>query len=414
MLFSSAWHSKRLRSHSADAKTSTSSRKIDSLDSVRGIAALSVVVWHFVGIFFPAMFGLGIAGIVQHTGIDTLIYRTPLGVFFAGDFAVTLFFILSGFVLTLRFFAGQQQSLFTAAFKRYARLMPVVFISVISGYILLSLGLYNNTAEVAIATNSTWVNGFFAFEPSLLHALFQGTIGIFATQTAVASSYNPVLWTIYYELLGSILVFGLASLARGHSKRWILYTICVIAFLDTYFVGFIVGMVLADLYATRNELYSIVRFAARPYRIFLLILALCFASYPPYVSPEGIGRYWTTTTLIPTNPALSRTVAQILAGAILIVLALSWPKLKALLEHRILTWLGRISYALYAMHYIIIYSFGIGIFWELLPRLGYVPAALLTTVISIPFILLISVLVHKYIERPSIVFANRVGYWAKK
>lgn len=405
---------KKQRTNTSDTTTSSHTHKIEALDSVRGIAAFSVVFWHFASIFFPAAIGARVS--TAHTGSERWLYESPLAALYSGSFAVSLFFILSGFVLTLRFFSGKQTSLFPAAMKRYFRLMPIALASVLISYGLLALGLYTNVKLHAGITESPWMgSAYFAFDPNFLTALWQGVLGVFATQVGADITYNPVLWTIYYEMLGSLLIFGLATLCRGHSKRWILYGIALLAFIDTNFAGFIVGMVLADLYATVPTLYARIEKLPIFYQLSAFALAFAIGSYPSIDMMEDKGKYWNMLTLSPGDEFVSRTILQLAAGTILIVLALTWRKLRHILEHRILLWLGRVSYALYAVHLIILYSLTVTLFTVFTRHfeLSYVSAAFLALACTIPVIFALSALLHTYLEKPSIALANRIGTWGK-
>lgn len=385
------------------------------LDSVRGIAAFSVVFWHFASIFFPAAIGASKSS--AHTSFDRVLYESPLASLYSGSFAVTLFFILSGFVLTLRFFSSKQTSLFPAAAKRYFRLMPVAFASVLFSYALFSLGQYTNVMSQADITKSPWMgDAYFGFDPSFLSAFWQGTIGIFATQVGGNITYNPVLWTIYYEMLGSLLVFGLAMLCRGQPKRWIVYAIAVVAFIDTNFAGFIVGMILADLYASRKSVFMQLEKLPSFYKLSALVLAFSIGAYPSINIEGDKGKYWEMLTLSPGDDFVSRTILQLIAGTLLLVLALTWTRLRHVLEHPSLLWLGKVSYALYAIHILILYSLTVTLFTLFMKHLdmSYVPAAFLALLCSMPVIFVLSSLIHRYIEQPSIVLAGRIGAWTKK
>ncbi len=392
------------------ARVAAGTKKIEALDSVRGIAALIVVMWHFASAFFPAV--MSGPGFPTHTQYDLVIYKSPLSIFFAGNFAVVMFFILSGFVLTIRFFSSQSGSLFSAAVKRYLRLMPVALLSVLFAYGLMSLGLLYARQAGAVSGSSWLLSTYYLFDPSLLGALAQGSFQVFATM-APKNVYNPVLWTMYYELLGSMLIFGLATLSRGKSKRWLLYIIAFLAFIDTYFCCFIAGMVLADVYANRPLFFEKLRNLALFYKLSLLFIALSIAGYPYIGDPSSYGKYWHSLTLLSSNVSVSRILLQMIAGSIIIILALSWSWLIKLLETKFLVLIGRLSFALYATHFIILYSLTCWLFVLLHGHLNYVASAMLALLLSLPVLFFVSVVVHKYIELPSIRAANKLGNWAK-
>src|SRR5208282_6448472 len=101
-------------------------RKLHYLQGLRGIAALTVAVHHYFCAFYPAtVFGTG----PRHGNWEELFWRSPLGIFSSGISPVCIFFILSGFVLSLPFFgegAMDAQRLIGAILKRPVRLVGLV------------------------------------------------------------------------------------------------------------------------------------------------------------------------------------------------------------------------------------------------------------------------------------------------
>lgn len=386
-------------------------QKLLSLESIRGLAAFIVVLWHFMWAFFPAV--VNGPAYAQHGGWNLLLYQTPLGVIFAGNFSVVIFFVLSGFVLTYRFMAGQQKSLFPAAIKRYVRLMPVVYVAIFIGYFLMAWGAIAGHAAGQLSGSQWLASEYFAFTPSFTDALYQALIGVFQSP-ASHGSYDPVLWTIYYELLGSFLIFGLASLARGHNRRWLLYLVAAVVFSGTYFVGFIVGLAIADTYANRRELFTRVGKLPLVYKLLALGAALAVAGYPSGIgAPADFGPYYKALTLFPNDVALSRTLLQLFAAIIIITLALGWARFGRLLERKPLVWLGKVSYSLYASHLVIIFSFSSALFVWFAHMWGYTIGAFAASGLGLVLILLVAAFLRRFVEGPSIELAQRVGLWSK-
>jgi peptidoglycan/LPS O-acetylase OafA/YrhL len=83
-------------------------RRFHELDSLRGVAALTVVFHHFSRIC-PESF-------------THLLIRTPLRLLVAGHQAVILFFLLSGFVLTLPYKKKTRLSYAPFLLKRVCRI----------------------------------------------------------------------------------------------------------------------------------------------------------------------------------------------------------------------------------------------------------------------------------------------------
>jgi peptidoglycan/LPS O-acetylase OafA/YrhL len=385
---------------------------IPVLTSIRGIAALIVVAWHFASVFLPAI----ITGntLTQHSKIDIIIYQTPLSIFFAGNFAVVLFFVLSGFVLTQRFFRQDSaKTLFSAAFKRYFRLMPLVLVSTLIAYTVMSVGAIY-AKPVGNISGSIWAKSeYYTFSPKLVEAVQQGFLGVFTGQVSSSLNYNPVLWTIYYEFLGSILIFGIATMVKGYSKRWLFYLIIFLAFINTYFSAFIAGLILADTYSSKHGWYVLLAKMRKIYKISLLAFGISIAGFPYFGDVQHIGKFWQSLLIFENNINLSRTVIQIVASMIVIVLALSWGRLKNILESKPLLFIGNISYPLYAVHFILIYSLSSYIFLKAIDYFTYTSSVLIAVAMTIPVMLWSAYLLNKYLEIPLMRIVAKIGKWAE-
>lgn len=81
----------------------TSTRHFDELDSLRGLAAITVAFGHLALLTFASTTWPDHPHIAFWRHVVTLLNRTPLAFLMAGGAAVRFFFVLSGFVLMLPF-----------------------------------------------------------------------------------------------------------------------------------------------------------------------------------------------------------------------------------------------------------------------------------------------------------------------
>jgi peptidoglycan/LPS O-acetylase OafA/YrhL len=85
------------------------------------------------------------------------------------------------------------------------------------------------------------------------------------------------------------------------------------------------------------------------------------------------------------------------------------PQVKEHLQSRIFLFLGKISYGLYAIHFLVLGSFSSWLFLRLHDRLGYASSFLAVFFISLSLMLGLAYLITKYIDEPSIALASRIG-----
>ena len=240
----------------APAATARTDSKLVQLEALRGLAAFIVVAWHFLWAFDPARIGIvdgfdpssAMLGSVSFASID-------------GPAAVTLFFVLSGFVLPLGFFrSGRTELVVRATAKRWLRLVCLVMLAVLLSWLLFRFGLYRHR-EAAQISQSAWLGTFGGshpqegFAPSLFSAVLEGSLFAFLREPDM---YNPVLWTMHHEFLGSFVTFFLAITlwrARPAAAVWLLATAAVVVqFTDPYLFAFVAGTGLAWL-MTRRDLH---------------------------------------------------------------------------------------------------------------------------------------------------------------
>ncbi len=367
--------------------TENTSRK-GYLDGLRGLAALGVVAYH-ANIFFSAFTWSHAFG-----DLPNLI----LARFTNGNFMVCIFFILSGYVLSIprvvnpNVAPGHWGEL---VLRRYFRLTPVVLASVLITYFLwTTLGIPNQSLT-DYGPGFAYMTTEYQFTPSLFGALYHGLIGLHVSPKIV---YNPVLWTISIELLGSILLFCMFALypkLKNFISMSIVFSILAIVFtsklgkpdygmyISLFFVGAIIHLINCNL-KSRTAKY-----------IFLLV-ALWLGSISIY-TPEG---QYLASTFSLNSFQLDATVHSI-AAIMLLLVVLSSQTLKKVLCARPILWLGKQSFSLYAIHSIVIFSIGLNVFTKLAPLYPFKLASFITyTVIFIVSLALASILT-KYIDCPS-------------
>lgn len=373
---------------------------LSALDGLRGIAALAVVLSHCAFAFLPFL----------HTGNPTqlrypweeTVFNSPFYLFYSGGFAVSLFFVLSGFVLARKFLLhGTVSDLRASAQKRYARLGIPVFGSVMLGFVLMSLhGI--PIAPTEVPPGFVWDK--YRAVPDLWEALKDGTFGALLFGD---TKYNYVLWTIQLELMGSMLVFGF--LALFGKSRWsgIAAVVLVSAMClrwhnpGTYLAMFIVGAYL-------NKIPT--RMLNPGLGVPLLLAGVYLASYKSN-APIYMPVSWSANTVQETTgiQLFWPVFFELLAASALIVAVLSLRPMQWLLNRKPIEWLGKWSFSLYLTHSFVLSTVAPIVFKASVGSHGYGTAAALATLATIFVSLLIAEPFRHAFDLPSIRVANRIG-----
>lgn len=180
--------------------------RIKQLDSLRGLAAITVVLCHFTNVF-PLFYEEG-------SSIFRELKSTPLSIFVAGHEAVIFFFILSGFVLSLPFYSCKNTGYFEFLTKRIFRVYIPYICAVFTG-IFLSIFLYNKPIEEF----SSWFNSVWSMPL---------TIGLIVDHILLIGSFkngsiNPVLWSLVHEMRISIIFPFLVMLIKKYDYKLVLF-----------------------------------------------------------------------------------------------------------------------------------------------------------------------------------------------
>lgn len=351
-------------------------RKTAWLDGLRGFAALLVYslhhqVWGHSGIHGEFI-------LENVFGWDRQYYFVCLpGVrilFSGGHLAVAIFYLISGYVLTLAPLSLLQSTdsgrvadnMASALFRRWIRLfLPVLVTTFVWMTLWHLLGIRNNN-PIAAPPERTWLDEVWKW-----YCDFKNYSFIF--NDSIFNAYNDHAWSLPLEFRGSILVWTvLLGLSRCRTNmRLILEASLIFYFLyivdGWYCAAFMTGMLLCDLdlLAEKNQLPEFLeRFQNVKTWVYYVLFAIAMYlggvpsisndighlrqspgwSLLSYFKPQAFWdfrwffRYWAATLFMIAIPRIG------------------W--LKGFFETAFCQFLGRISYSLYLVHGPILWSVG--------------------------------------------------------
>ena len=383
---------------SSEAKVS--SRFHPGLAALRGVAALVVVAYHALLLFKiggwddaylrPAAWGQPILG-----GWQLLISL------FNGPAMVTLFFVLSGTVLSLSLSRDEPFRVGTVPgywVKRGFRLYPLLVFSALFAVAFQYAFAGGQLPEVATG----WFRSGFKIERhSLPVELVKNAFGI-------TSSLNSPSWSIKVELLGSfifpaLLVCGArfwSSVATAVVLILAMFIISpsrMVAYINIFAICFFVGAQIVRWHVRIGRLWSLQSLGSR-------VLLTSFGAALLLFSRRIVG----PTDFAPPVAVLLETI-----GSFILVSSIFFGAEHHLYRSAPLQYLGKLSYSLYLLHITILLAVA-----RLLAPLAMAarPSIFalylidgITVIICLALSLLLAVCTFEYIEKPAQRFGHRLG-----
>jgi peptidoglycan/LPS O-acetylase OafA/YrhL len=321
------------------------------------------VAAHFLFSFFPYLSKRFVdsVDIPQRYAIEKYLDYGILGIFYNGSFQVSIFFVLSGYVIIGKFIrTGEPNVLWTASLKRLPRLMIPVFFSCLFAYLLLSYGAMCTSNAVAIG-GAGWPMAQYQEKISFATMLQQSTLGVIFTKTY---PLNSPLWTIRIELIASFMLFASYAFSGAKSpiKAFTFFSLAMLAFVPEgwqYYSLFILGSLIHYIRSVREELAS------------LLILVSFYLGgydnsfiYDPIRSVFGM-------VCAATSFDNAKSFCYLVGSVFLVTGIIHSKRAQSVLSFPAFVWLGRISFAMYLLHWPIICSLGFFMFYQFKIGLGW-------------------------------------------
>ncbi len=367
----------------ADQRSGTVKR-YGELDALRGVAAVVVMLYHFFRLW---------AGTAHARWVERLFTATPLRLLVSGRAAVVLFFVLSGFVLSLPRLEGVERGYGRYLAKRVCRIyLPYLFAL---GLAVLGCWRWHGATEFGGWFALTWYEA-----PRralvLAHVLFLGNYD--------DAAYNTAFWSLVQEMRIS-LVFPLLFWAVMRMRvRWALWVPPVLTVITgvtlartdlpeqvvwtaNYAGAFTYGVLLAG---HRDKLERwLGRLGRAGYAGFAAAALLLF------MAPDRASR----VMLGLGPPAVDLVMMWGAAGVLL--LALSHQHVLRVLRGRLLQVLGRMSYSVYLLHGTVLFA----LVYAFAPRYG-------VTVLLGPYLVLTLLggwAMFWVVERPAMLLGRRLA-----
>lgn len=373
----------------APSAQSTPSQRVHSLDGLRGVAALVVVINHIMVTATTFAEVADKRGRADSMSFEWWLSYTPLHLLWGGTEAVFIFFILSGYVLT----GPTEKNSFSWSVyypKRLVRLyLPVWASLVLAGLSALVV------ARHGVDGASWWVNLHepFNIKSAIVSGLLLGPIDFL----------NNPLWSLAWEVWFSLLLPAYIFLCRRSAETLprtllllalLVVTVAAGTLMDSkalrYLPMFAIGIL---LYMQRE---AIGRWAA--------VLDTKRWAWPVILCGSIIllAGYWMAQAS-PAIPEALVTLArsgQVMGACLMVIIALHWGPARTFLQLPAIGWLGSRSFSLYLTHDAVVISTTFA--------LGGTPPLWITALIAVPTSLVLAELFFRAVEGPSHELSKRM------
>ncbi|KAH8593816.1 acyltransferase 3 [Bisporella sp. PMI_857] len=349
------------------------------LDGVRGIAALEVYIFHATGCWANIVWA-------WHSSPDqTNLLQLPLirTFFVSGGAAVSVFFVLSGYVLTHKSLKwireGQAQlvypalwsSMFRRGFRLYLPPMLLTFCEMIAtrfGYAP-PLNFSFTPEPTAWMQFGDWLQETNA----LINPFYNLSRAVHGFVTH--PKYDSVIWTIPLEYWGSfvcyILLLTLAKLPSHGTRMFLVGAFALLSLSQGSwnFFCFAGGMLVADFNISQDANPSPTPLSRRHkyFYTILLSIAIYIAGLPTMVYPNAKLKpmpgfqFLRSLTPMSLNMEDHSRFFWSISGLSILLCVSQLPNLKAKFESRFCQYLGRISFSMYLIHNFCNILFGLAV-----------------------------------------------------
>ncbi len=354
----------------------SSAAKYAGFDSMRGIAALLVFIFHFYGL--SGMVAIAGQGFLHTVGL-------------AGHVGLDIFFVLSGFFIFRSIYInGVNKTYFQ---RRFFRIAPIYYFSLIIALAFLT--------PVTLTTLS-------GMKDIVAHLFF--------LQSFSPSTYygiNPVLWSLSIEMIFYFFLPLFFIITKKNTRRIIVFALlmAIASYLFRYYITTFYGAwdSITRVIFTENFIGRADQFA------FGMLASLVVLRYPgnkilTYLSPVflaigAVGIYWGMSVFAELGGGFRdvlfyqiflHSLIGLFTALFFVGLFFAHKGIKVVMGNPITEFLGKISYSFYIWHFIVIEQV-----MKLTLGLTY------SFLYSLAIALVLSTMTYYFVEKP---FLDRRGY----
>lgn len=355
------------------------SARIESIDGLKGLSAVWVLVFHYLLAFAPfGAIGFGFGLTTDAEKYNVYFDNFPFSVFTNTPFVLYVFFALIAFIPALRFWQkGDGDFLAKQMVTRYFRLMPATLASALLGF-----AGYYCFRDIHLQFNeivgNPWMKALYYPDLSFCGAV---CAGVYDSLFHGDSTYGSVLWCMQTVLVGSYLTYAVLLMFGKLRNRWLIYLpLLALTLLLPIVTAFLGGIVAADFSVN----------AAKEKKREWLALLLVLLGFVIGNFPRVLYAGWADK-----GTFLGIGVFVFLLGFV------RSSVMNKLFSCRFMKHLGTISFGIILVHFPVLLYFSTWMYMQLdAAGVGYACNVVLTTLAALPIVYALSLLFYYAVEVP--------------
>jgi peptidoglycan/LPS O-acetylase OafA/YrhL len=334
--------------------------RIGYLESIRGLAAVQVLLLHFLAAFAPDL----VFSLPAGAAFAGYIHLSPLYFLYDGYSAVYIFFTLSGYVLTRSFERNLAQPS-SQVLARIVRLgVPALAATLVAAAVMLTFGKPNLAAGAL--SGSTWFASQWNTDVSILSVIRDGTVDALLLgyrglpgvaflapwQQPVQHSLVGSLWTLSIEFYGSMVILLLCWCARrSRALWWAVLLLGAIFTIRSAYICFFVGHLLATFHRAEKPVPE-----SKLLPVFMIIFGVLLCVLADVWQPEWLRSLCANPTYL-LFPGQFAPMQQKTFGAILVLVGIiNLEGARSFLSRPWLVARSQLSFPLYLVHWPILFG----------------------------------------------------------
>lgn len=366
--------------------------KITYIDGLKGIACFCIAINHFINIFYSGNIASKYNNFLTKTFNEFPLCR----LLYNGNFYLMIFFAISSFLISYLLLKKNDIEYYKKTlFKRWGRICIPVGVLCVIIYVMDKFNAFSYLNPLMKITLST-TKDVNCFKGLTLLGILTTTIKcMFIPQT----SFNFVFWMLPLLYKGFFITVILTLMIRNIKikKVMILLTlagIVVYTFINSSLVVCIVGIGIAYLFYKKDEMSFYNNNACTIIAWIILIIGLYFGSAP---YNNEFNNYYSILKYI---PGLTYIKLHILGAIFTFSAIMLLNPVKRFLSCKPLAYMGKISFAIYLIHFPIASTICAYLFVKMYNILNsYIVVLIITLIIYIILLIWLSGIFYKYVEK---------------